>query len=67
QHWAMILHNEMQRQGRLRSLTWDDSVYGPTHQATWTSIVQIDEIEYGRGTSSTRQGARDEAARLALQ
>jgi hypothetical protein len=98
-HWAMQLHNELQRQGRLRSLTWDDQVYGPSHSAVWTSTafrksivppeippdesplayvcvtcpsshaacLIVDEIEYGRGTASTRQGARDEAARRALR
>lgn len=38
-HWAMLLHNELQRQGRLRLLSWDDAVSGPTHNAIWTSIA----------------------------
>ncbi|KAF8516089.1 hypothetical protein JB92DRAFT_2829416 [Gautieria morchelliformis] len=66
-HYAMQLHNELQRQGRLRSLSWDDQVQGPTSNAVWTSTVFLDEIEYGKGTASTRQGARDIAARRALR
>ena len=38
-HWAMQLHNELQRQGRLRSLSWDDQVEGPSNNAVWTSTV----------------------------
>ena len=38
-HWAMQLHNELQRQGRLRGLSWNDQISGPGHQATWTSTV----------------------------
>lgn len=30
-------------------------------------MIVVDEIEYGTGSASTRQGARDEAARKALQ
>ncbi|GJJ11670.1 hypothetical protein Clacol_005906 [Clathrus columnatus] len=66
-HWAMLLHNEMQRQGRLKALTWDDQVAGPTHNAVWTCSALINEIEYGRGMAPNRQAARDEAARQALQ
>ncbi|KAF8579852.1 hypothetical protein K439DRAFT_1637564, partial [Ramaria rubella] len=66
-HGAMLLHNELQRQARVRSLTWDDQRSGPGHQATWTCTVYIDEIEYGTGSASSKQGARDAAARMALQ
>ncbi|KAF8579894.1 hypothetical protein K439DRAFT_348779 [Ramaria rubella] len=66
-HWAMQLHNELQRQGRLRSLSWEEGTAGPNHNISWTATVFIDEIEYGRGAATTRQGARDEAARRALR
>lgn len=35
----MLLHNELQRQGRLKALSWDDQVVGPTHNAVWTSYA----------------------------
>lgn len=79
----MLLHNELQRQGRLKALTWEDQVTGPTHNAIWTATalrklfslyalhdktygLTVNEIEYGKGTSTTRQGARDQAAMYAL-
>lgn len=82
-HWAMRLHNELQRQGRLRELSWDDKKAGPSHNVVWTSIAlskcysismrpfltfnAVNEIEYGRGSARKKQSARDEAAKKALE
>ncbi|KAF8512367.1 hypothetical protein BU17DRAFT_96368 [Hysterangium stoloniferum] len=62
-HYAMHLHNELQRQGRVGGLVWDDRMTGPEHQGLWTSIVYISGVQYGTGTAATRQGARDAAAK----
>ncbi|KAF8483242.1 hypothetical protein JB92DRAFT_2762799, partial [Gautieria morchelliformis] len=66
-HWAMLLHNELQRQSRLSTLSWDDKGVGPSHNVVWTSVVLINEIEYGRGSARKKQSARDEAAKNALE
>ncbi|GJJ10052.1 hypothetical protein Clacol_004278 [Clathrus columnatus] len=39
QHAAMHLHNELQRQRRVGSLTWGEHSSGPGHKATWTCTV----------------------------
>lgn len=83
EHWAMRLHNELQRRGKIRSLTWDDNVSGPPHKAMWTAVVYskpyshaaiqiiklllVDEVEYGRARSRRKQDARDQAAKQALR
>jgi len=35
----MRLHNELQRQGRLSALTWDEKACGPSHNLVWTAIA----------------------------
>jgi len=40
---------------------------GPEHDKIWTVIVFINNIEVGRGTGKTRQSAKAEAAKLALE
>jgi dsRNA-specific ribonuclease len=43
------------------------TLFFPPMQLLFISTIIVDEIEYGTGSATTRQGARDEAARKALQ
>ncbi|KAH7104419.1 hypothetical protein BKA62DRAFT_694598 [Auriculariales sp. MPI-PUGE-AT-0066] len=65
--YAMLLHNQLQRNGYLNALRWDDTPNGVRHAPAWLSIVYINEIEYGRSVSLSKQTARNDAARQALQ
>ncbi|EJD47746.1 hypothetical protein AURDEDRAFT_113362 [Auricularia subglabra TFB-10046 SS5] len=65
--YAMLLHNELQRRGCLNSLRWDDTPNGVRHAPAWFSVVYINNAEYGRCVSLTKQAARNEAARQALK
>ncbi|KAF8630312.1 hypothetical protein AX15_003004 [Amanita polypyramis BW_CC] len=57
-HW---LHNFVRSQG-LRKPEYLDKWNG----RLWTSIVKVEEIEYGSGTGNDKTAARREAARVAL-
>ena len=35
----MRLHNELQRQGRLHALSWEEKESGPSHNVVWTAIA----------------------------
>ncbi|KAF8803281.1 hypothetical protein BYT27DRAFT_7195885 [Phlegmacium glaucopus] len=39
---------------------------GPQHDITWTTIISIANIEYGRGEARSQDAASDAAARQAL-
>ncbi|KAE9398552.1 hypothetical protein BT96DRAFT_920761 [Gymnopus androsaceus JB14] len=43
-----------------------DSHHGPQHSGYWSSVVYINNMEYGNATGRTRKEARESAAREAL-
>lgn len=40
---------------------------GPAHNKTFTAIVKIDDVIYGRGTAHSKKEAEQEAAKNALE
>lgn len=66
-HPRMTLNNWVQgRFGRADDLTSEELLTGPRHAATWVVIVYFRGIEYGRGTSTKKNAAKDQAAERAL-
>ncbi|KAG2042736.1 hypothetical protein BDR03DRAFT_944116 [Suillus americanus] len=47
-------------------LRWESVRNGTDHNPTWTFVVYIDDIEYGRGSGSDKGSAKESAARVAL-
>lgn len=48
-------------------LRWEFFKDGADHEATWTFIAYIDDIEYGRGSGSDKGTAKETAAGVALR
>nr|GAT61341.1 predicted protein [Mycena chlorophos] len=65
QHPRNELNNYAQRRGY--TMTWDEHASGPRENETWTCTVYISGQVYGRGIASTKNAAKDAAARQALQ
>jgi len=63
----LTLQPDLQRVGKLTSLSWIDTTSGPPHTPTWTSICRIDGEEVARGEGTHKHLARDAAADIALQ
>ncbi|KDQ55854.1 hypothetical protein JAAARDRAFT_37278 [Jaapia argillacea MUCL 33604] len=65
-HYRMRLNNFLQGRGVASTLTWEIHQAGANHAPVWTAIAYLNHIEYGRATSKTQGGAKEEAARLVL-
>ncbi|KAJ7687440.1 hypothetical protein B0H17DRAFT_689133 [Mycena rosella] len=63
-HPRTDLNNIAVRRGQ--RVEYVDSCTGPLDNPQWTSVVFLNRIEYGRGYSRTKGGARERAARAAL-
>ncbi|CAE6490856.1 unnamed protein product [Rhizoctonia solani] len=64
--FVMKLNNLLQAKGKLNTLSWRETSSGPAHGPEWTISAYINNQEYGYGTHRTKQGARHQAARMAL-
>ncbi|KAG1857605.1 hypothetical protein C8R48DRAFT_717112 [Suillus tomentosus] len=47
-------------------LRWESVKYGDDHNPTWTFIVYVDNIEYGRGSGGDKGSAKEMAAGVTL-
>ncbi|KAI0652338.1 hypothetical protein C8Q79DRAFT_1005546 [Trametes meyenii] len=63
---TVALNNYLQEQGKLTSLSWEDSPTGPRHAAEWTSKCKINGEVVATGTGNSKNAARDAAADAAL-
>jgi len=68
EHWRMTLNNYLTAAGTAGTLTWETRklMKGDEHGHLWEAIASINDVEYGRATSTTRMKAMDEAARQTL-
>jgi len=62
----MTLHNLLQGQGLVHTLSWLDFKEGPENAPTWTAYVVLSGTQYGPGVGPTKQAARNLAAKKAL-
>lgn len=60
------LNNYLQDLRCLHTLSWIDTVDGPSHEPRWTSICKIQGEPRGIGKGSKKSVARDAAANIAL-
>jgi len=67
-HHCMELNNYLQHMYRKQpAVTWELKQDEPFHMCTWFAIVYIQGVEYGQGSGTTLQNAKEEAAHQALQ
>ncbi|RDB26045.1 hypothetical protein Hypma_006135 [Hypsizygus marmoreus] len=64
-HYRTDLNNIVQKY-RLR-MKYEEHCDGPQHEPTWTVCVYIGEIPYGRHSARSQGGAREGAAKLAVE
>ncbi|KAG2149493.1 hypothetical protein BD769DRAFT_1406486 [Suillus cothurnatus] len=67
-HPRQRLNNELQKLFGAYAhehVKWEVESRGPPNNLTWYATVYIDDMNYGYGTSHTRGGAQDEAAKMA--
>ena len=51
-----------------RSLVYDlVNEEGPAHNKSFTVVVKVDDIEYGKGTAGSKKEAEQEAAKDAIE
>jgi len=63
----MQLNNYLQETYKNQTtLRWDTQHSGLEHQGTWKAIALINHVEYGWGTATTLDDAKEEAARQSL-
>jgi hypothetical protein len=48
-------------------IIYSSSVSGPEHAQIWTGSWKLDAVEIGRAVSTTKVGAKEESARIAIQ
>lgn len=48
-------------------VTYFLSVSGPEHAQIWTGLWRLDAVEIGQAIATTKVGAREESARMAIQ
>ncbi|KAF9001758.1 hypothetical protein BDQ17DRAFT_1426417 [Cyathus striatus] len=61
------LNNYLQNMQMSSELSWSEIPSGPAHAPTWTVQCKINREVKGVGISSSKQTAKNEAARQALQ
>ncbi|TBU34438.1 hypothetical protein BD309DRAFT_946270 [Dichomitus squalens] len=67
-HWRMQLNNYVQRNGLQNFVSWTQPVpSGPRNAPTWTIAVFFNGTEYGRGSSTRLDSAKEIAAELCLK
>jgi len=52
--------------GTTKHLTWEETQAGPNESDDWLVIAYVNEIEYGRGTSTSKDDAAEKAAQQVL-
>ncbi|KAI1787548.1 hypothetical protein LXA43DRAFT_705536 [Ganoderma leucocontextum] len=67
-HWRGQLNNYIQRNGLQSNIYWGTpQQVGPRHMPTWTISVFFNHIEYGRGSATRLDIAKETAAEQALK
>jgi len=65
-HWRMQLNNLLHRLPIDRNaLHWVDEATGPRYSPTWTSKVEINDVQYGIGHGPSKDASREQAAEQA--
>lgn len=68
QHYRQALNNYLQQKyGNTNMQEWLMSSTGPQHSPTWTAIMNLNGLEWGRGQGGSIGSAKEDAARAALQ
>ncbi|KZT64580.1 hypothetical protein DAEQUDRAFT_769571 [Daedalea quercina L-15889] len=66
-HWRMELNNIVQKNKALGEVKWDKDYSPHGHQGPWTAVVRINGVEYGTGQGSSKDAAREVAAKMAYE
>ncbi|KAJ3855069.1 hypothetical protein EV368DRAFT_35486, partial [Lentinula lateritia] len=62
-----FLVSVLQSKNRLSALSWLDSTSGPRHAPQWNCICKINGETKGKGESSTKAEAKNQASKNALE